>query len=145
MLRRLLLVAVMVAVAVPVTASPCWACTCASSGDPSEDRRRKARSADFIFTGVAKKVRVDDPSPGDGIGGDETIYVRFRVGKVYKGRDRDRATINTGRSGDSCRYGFEKGKRYTVFAYKHNRKFHTNICTGTKRGRINPDNYGLDD
>ncbi len=135
----------MVVVAVPVTASPCWACTCASSGDAEADRHAQAEAADRIFFGIAKRTIVEDPSPDAGQNGDETIYVKFRVRKTYKGRPRDWVTINTGRSGGTCRYHFEEGERYTVFAYRQKRELHTNICTGTKKGRINPERYGLDD
>ncbi len=145
MLRRLVMIVVMVAVAIPVAASPCWACSCASTGDPASDRRQHARNADVIFTGVARRVWADDPTPDDGVTGDETIYARFSVGKVYKGRDRNRAVINAGPAGNTCRFDFEEGERYTVFATRRKGELHTNLCSGTKKGRIDPDRYGLDD
>ena len=145
MIRRTLIVIFLAVMTVPVVASPCWACTCAASGNEAADRRAQAENADLIFTGIAKKIRVDDPAPDDAYSGDEKIYVRFRVHKTYKGYPREWRWIYTGVYGDTCRYEFEVGDRYTVFAYKHKGEFNTNICTGTKRGRINPDNYGLDD
>ena len=144
-MRRTLIVIFLVAIAVPVVASPCWACSCAASGSPSEQRRGQARSADLVFTGVVQRERIDDPAPNDGVSGDERIYDRFRVGKTYKGHPGRWVTIYTGTSGDSCRYNFKKGERYTVFAYEHKGEWTTNTCSGTKQGRINPERYGFDD
>ena len=140
MIRRTIIVIFLAVMTVPVVASPCWACSCVE-----QNRRQQAKNADLIFTGIAKQERVYDPADDGNNDGDETIYVKFRVHKTYKGYPRRWRTINTGMSGSTCRYYFEEGKRYTVFAYKQDGEFHTNICTGTKRGRINPDNYGLDD
>lgn len=146
-MRRTLLVTFMALVAVPVVASPGWACSCAASADttPGEERRGQARNADLVFTGVVKGERVDDPSPNDGVSGDERIYDRFKVGKTYKGHPGRWVTIYTGTSGSSCRYNFKEGERYTVFAYEHKDEWTTDICSGTKRGRINPERYGFDD
>ena len=129
--------------AIPVVASPCWACSCASSGDEAADRRAQARRADLIFYGVADRERIVDPSPGDGTSGDEIVYMRFRVRRTYKGHPGRWVTISEGSTGNSCRYNFREGQRYTVFAYKHDDRFHTDICSGTQRGNINPKDYGL--
>lgn len=130
--------------AVPVVASPCWACSCASTGDAQADRERQARAADLIFTGIAKNVWIKDNN--NDYSGDETRLARFRVRKTYKGHPGRWVTISTAQQGSVCGYPFKEGKRYTVFAYGSNVDgFDTNSCSGTKRGRINPENYGLDD
>jgi hypothetical protein len=144
-MRRTLLVIFMALVAVPVVASPCWACSCVSSGSEAENRHAAAQSADLVFTGVVQRERVHDPAPNDGVSGDERIYDRFKVGKTYKGHPGRWVTIYTGTSGDGCRYNFKEGERYTVFAYEHKGEWMTNTCSETKRGRINPERYGFDD
>ena len=145
-MRRTLLVIFIALLAVPVVASPCFACSCATSAEttPAERRRAQAKGSDLIFYGRADTVRLEDPAPNDGLSGDERIHVRFRVREKYKGYPGRWVTIHDGTTGDTCHFGFKEGERYTVFAYKHKGEFHTNICTATKKGRINPERYGLD-
>lgn len=144
MLRRILIVVVLVALAVPVVASPCWACSCATSGNAEQDRRDQAERADLVFTGVAKGQRVIDEGDPE-YQGDESIGTRFRVGRTYKGHPGRWVTVSTTANEASCGYNFEVGKRYTVFADESRGEYSTNLCSGTKQGRINPDNYGFDD
>ena len=139
MLRRTLIVVFLVALAVPVVASPCWACSCAPSS-----RREHAKRADLVFTGIAKSERVIDEGDPE-FEGDETIGTRFRVGKTYKGHPGGWVTIGTPANEAACGYDFEMGDRYTVFAYDEKDGYSTNLCSGTKRGGINPERYGFDD
>jgi hypothetical protein len=144
MLRRTLIVIFLAVMAVPVVASPCWACSCMAYESPREQRHSQARSADLIFTGVAKSQRVTDEGDPE-FEGDEMIGTRFRVGKTYKGHPGRWVTVETYVNGATCGYHFEVGKRYTVFAYEQNDEYNTSLCSGTKQGRINPERYGLDD
>jgi hypothetical protein len=123
--------------AVAATAQPCLACSCAPSTP-----RQEARSANVVFTGRVTRVIVE---PDDnGLLGDEKVRVRFRVGRRYKGRVRPRVWIHTGTTGNTCRFTFRRSRRYTVFASRYEGPLTTNICTGTKRGRIDPHRYGFD-
>ena len=115
-----------------------------SSGDPAEDRRAQATSADLVFTGVAKGQRVSDEGDPQ-FEGDEIVATRFRVGRTYKGHPGGWVTVSTFVNGATCGYDFDIGKRYTVFAYEQRDGYTTSLCSGTKRGRINPERYGLDD
>jgi tissue inhibitor of metalloproteinase len=135
-LGRALAVVVLALSGIAATASPCWACSCAGA-TPKEH----AKSADVVFTGRVKEIRGGDSD--DGTLGDDNLKVRFRVQKVYKGKARRTTTVRTNESGAACGYGFVEGKRYTVFAQKANGKLSTNLCSGTKRGGIDPDKYGL--
>jgi hypothetical protein len=144
MLRRTLIVVFLVALAVPVVASPCWACSCATSGNAAQDRRDQAERADLVFTGVAKSQRVTDEGDPE-FEGDEMIGTRFRVGKTYKGHPGRWVTVATYANGATCGYHFEVGKRYTVFADEQNGEYSTGLCSGTKQGRINPERYGFED
>lgn len=147
MLKRTLIVLFIAALAVPVVASPCWACSCSTAAgtSPQEEREGQANRADLVFTGVVTGESVHDPAPNDGLSGDERIFNRFKVKKTYKGHPGRWVTIYTGTSGSSCRYNFKEGERYTVFAYENKDRWETNTCSGTKRGNINPERYGFDD
>jgi hypothetical protein len=123
--------------ALVATAQPCWACSCAPATS-----REHAKAADVVFTGRVTQIIVE---PDDnGLLGDEKVRVRFRVGRKHKGRVRPRVWIHTGTTGNTCRFIFRRSRRYTVFAYRYEGPLTTNICSGTKRGRINPDRYGFD-
>jgi hypothetical protein len=124
--------------AVGATAQPCLACSCVAGATP----RQHARRADAVFTGRVTRIIVEPD--GNGLLGDERVWVRFRVGRRYKGRLGKRVLIHALTIGNTCGFHFHKGKRYTVFAYRHRGWLKTDICTGTKRGRINPDRYGFD-
>jgi Tissue inhibitor of metalloproteinase len=139
MRRRLVRALAAVAVAlsgVAATASPCWACSCAE-----DTPKGYAKRADVVFTGRVVEVR--GGGSDDGTYGDDNLKVRFRVKKVYKGKAKRATTVRTNESSAACGYGFSEGKRYTVFAQKEDGKLSTNLCSGTKRGGINPDRYGL--
>lgn len=144
MLRRTLIVVFLVVLAVPVVASPSWACSCMTSGNAAQDRRDQAERADLVFTGVAKSQRVTDEGDPE-FEGDEMIGTRFRVGKTYKGHPGRWVTVSTHVNSATCGYQFEVGRRYTVFADEQNGEYGTGLCSGTKEGRINPERYGLED
>jgi hypothetical protein len=136
-MKRILVAMVMALVGTAVAAPPCWACSCAPSTP-----KQKAESADVVFTGKVLKITGGDTSNGSY--GDDNVKVRFRVGKVYKGNPRRHTKVFTNESGAACGYHFKKGEKYTVFADRHNNGTkHTNLCSGTKKGSIDPDTYGL--
>jgi tissue inhibitor of metalloproteinase len=138
MRRRLFRTLAVVALAlsgIAATDSPCWACSCAA-----DTPKGYAKRADVVFTGRVRAVANGDD---DGVSGDDNLRVRFRVKTVYKGKARRRTTVRTSESEAACGFTFDEGKRYTVFAQKANHKLSTNLCSGTKRGGINPDRYGL--
>jgi hypothetical protein len=126
-MRRALLTLAAVVMAVSATAGPACACSCADL-----TAEEKADSADVVFTGRVRDIRR--------LAGHKRVQFRARV--LYKGKVRRDVTISTELYGASCGFGFREGKRYTVFAYR-DRGLATNICTGTRRGPIDPDRYGL--
>lgn len=114
-------------------AEPCWACSCAPS-----TKKQQAKNADFVFTGVVTSIKPQSPDD------DFTPWVvTFEVETVYKGYIRSTAKVRTQNNGASCGYTFEEGRRYTVFGHKSDGKKWTDICSGTKRGRIDHERYGL--
>ena len=139
-MRKLLIAAVLALTSMPLSAPPAFACSCVPREDGQterEYRREAARDADVVFTGRVWRV---ERAP-DGFGSDEA---HFFVEEAYKGTRRHRVTVSTSAQGSMCGFHFTRGARYTVFGYgKGSRHFHTNICTETQRGTIDPDRYGL--
>jgi hypothetical protein len=122
--------------AVGATAQPCLACTCAPATP-----RQHARAADVVFTG--RVVNIVRPAPDNSMG-DDDVRVWFRVGRTFKGGTRAHRVVRTNESGAACGFTFRRGARYTVFAYREKQRLTTLLCSGTKRGRINPERYGFD-
>lgn len=129
-MKRIVVVVLLAILTIAMAASPCWACSCVPS-----TKKEKAAAANVTFTGKVKKIMQPDEAP--------ELKVRFRVGRVYKGHPKRITRVFTATSGAMCGVHFEKGKRYTVFAKWNDSKKWTNSCSGTKRGPINPDDYGL--
>jgi hypothetical protein len=71
----------------------------------------------------------------------EVLVLRFQVEKWWKGNlssevilvtDQTRASDGTTSVGD-CGLGFEKGKRYLIYAFGSEKELGTDACTRTKR------------
>ena len=130
-MKRVLVAFVMVIAMSAMAAPPCWACSCADLG-----KKEQAKTADVIFTG--KVVDVEK--------GGSYAKVRFKVAKVYKGGTKRYTNVFTeSPDPEECGFGysFKEDTKYTVFADWGKDKKYTDICSGTKKGEINPDNYGL--
>ena len=108
-----------------------------------QTKEEYADNADAVFFG--KVLHIGGGDSDNGTIGDDNFRVKMRIRTVYKGKNVTRlTTVRTNESGAACGYeSFEEGSRFTVFADKRNGKFFTHLCSGTKRGNINPDNYGL--
>lgn len=98
-------------------------------------RTEKADAADVVFTGRVRTVR----HTADGL-----EVARFRVRILYKGSVRRDVNVSTAQDEATCGFQFHVGRRYTVFAHRDD-GLRTDICTGTKRGPIDPDRFGLPD
>jgi hypothetical protein len=127
-MKRILLAACLAASLVPFAAEPASACSCAFA-TPEEH----ADNARVVFTGRARSIE-RDPSE---------ITVRFRVNTVYKGNVDRRVTVVTASNSAACGCSFREGVRYTVFGSRRGDPIPTNLCSGTKKGGIDPDEYGL--
>lgn len=129
-MKRILAAVVMVIALTAMAAPPCWACSCAPS-----TKKDEAKSSDVIFYGKVTDIKEV---------AEFKLRVKFNVRRVYKGFTSETTSVFTSTDGASCGVYFEEGRRYTVFAdkYKDGEKW-TSSCSGTKQGRINPDNYGL--
>ena len=128
-MKRVLVVAALTGALLGTIIPSAVACSCAPS-----TRKQRAEWADAVFTGRARSVTETTTQR----------VVRFRVRIVYKGRVDRRVEVTTALDGAACGCEFEDGARYTVFGERSGRdSYSTNICSGTRRGRIDPDGFGL--
>jgi len=127
--RRVPLVLALVALLLPITARPSWACTCnASTSTPGG----QVRHAAMVFTGTVTSISTPLP---------DTVDVYFKVDEVYKGTVGRRITLTTPMNAHSaCHFDFRTGGPWTVFAAKDGS---TTSCSGNVRGVINAKGYGL--
>jgi hypothetical protein len=127
--------------------SPAFACLC--DGTPTVTEELKGATA--IFSGkyvggeyrkgiVNEFRRMEEEIDGKKIEY-EVLVLRFQVEKWWKGNlsnevilvtDQTKASDGTTSVGD-CGLGFEKGKRYLIYAYGKEDELGTDACTRTKK------------
>ena len=90
------------------------ACSCVSPRSPCE----AYGSAAAVFVGTV-------------ISGERGAF-KFSVEQAYSGVSGTQVEVFTGLGGGDCGFYFEIGRRYLVYAYRHQDKLGTNICTRTK-------------
>ena len=126
---RAALVVAFIATQLILPASPASACSCAYTS-----KEQQARSADVVFTGRVRSVELTQ----------SVRRARFRVRVVYKGDVDRRVLVVTASQGSACGCHFREGERYTVFGYgSRDDRVSTDLCSGTKKGPIDPAEYGL--
>ncbi len=129
-MRRLLLCLSIVSATITAPVGPASACSCILL-TPKE----KAKRADVVFTG--RVLRIGEPSDG-------LVVARFGVRVLFKGMVTRRVNVTTASDEAACGCRFRVGRRYTVFAYHPDGGgLATDLCSGTRRGRIDHDRYGL--
>ncbi|MGH2710175.1 MAG: hypothetical protein ACRDH9_03095 [Actinomycetota bacterium] len=128
MKARILVPLLLAAFIIPTAATPSWACSCAPLS-----KEELADSARVVFTGRVLEI-------------DKNLYehfVRFRVTKIYKGSVDRRAEVVTASNSAACGCFFKEGQRYTVFASNKREPLRTNLCSGTGKGAIDHEEWGL--
>lgn len=131
---RILVGLIVVAGVLSVSSAPACACTCYPLS-PLE----QAAMADVIFTGRAVEQRNSGglftmPGPVD---------TRFAVERSHKGEVPPEIVVQGGRDAGICGVSYDLGEQYTVFARSQDGVLTTTICSGTKRGTIDGESYGL--
>src|ERR1700752_2447830 len=106
------------------------ACTCGGGGAPCESYG----TASAVFAGTVIGERVSkQPKQGDRTEIDWIPRaVKFSVEQAYSGVTGTEVEVYTGRGGGDCGYGFQIGQRYLVYAYRHEDRLTTSICTRTR-------------
>ena len=86
-----------------------YACSCATPPGP----KGALASSEAVFsgevTGIEKKEVATSRHPG-------TLMVTLRVFEVWKGPERATLEVTMPSQGSACRFPFEEGKEYLVFA-----------------------------
>lgn len=129
-LGRWLFLLLLIGGSIPVTAPPAWACTCAASS-----RGAQFLSADVVFEGEVAQVKIEHPQAPLHSSADPLIAT-FQVERVYKGGIPNRVEVHTAAGGGSCGIGFQKGRRYSVFARRAGTQLQTGLCDGTSDGAL---------
>lgn len=109
-----------------------FACSCLpASKKPLATQVKTAKSeSDAVFTGTVLKI-----VEGDGY---FNTQVKIKVINVWKGKLSKQITILTGNDDGFCRYHFEVGETYLVYAHmgvmgdSSERRLETTICTRTR-------------
>ena len=107
------------------------ACSCAYSSPCGEFGRAKVIFAGRMIEGSEKLGNYKNKD------GQEVSYeagqVRFAVDEVFKGDKVSEITLSVSSNKDtSCEYSMTRGEKYLVYAYEHNGKLYTGVCTRTK-------------
>lgn len=106
------------------------ACSCAGTSAPCESYG----TASAVFAGTVIGERTSErPKQGDRTEIDWTPRaVKFSVEQAFSGVTGTEVEVFTGRGGGDCGVGFRMGQRYLVYAYRHENKLSTSICTRTR-------------
>lgn len=108
--------------AVPALLVGPWllACDCAPPPAP----KKALAGAEAVF--LAEVVEVETKG--------QTRTVRLKVEKWWKGGSAVELTVSTAKSGASCGYGFEKGKKYLVYAHREAKQkvLRVSLCSRTR-------------
>jgi hypothetical protein len=104
------------------------ACSCASFGSQQEQAKQALSDSEAVFygevVGVEKNRAATARNPG-------TVTVTLQVSEVLKGPERGTLEVSTPSTGTACRYPFEEGREYLVYAYgKQDLK--VDLCSETK-------------
>jgi hypothetical protein len=103
------------------------ACSCVQSGPPCQ----AAWSVEAVFAGKVRAIeRIDEPGRPDAF---LSVRVTFDVEQGYISAPAARVEVTTGSGGGDCGYRFTVGKRYLVYASRHNSGgLVTGICSRTR-------------
>jgi len=95
------------------------ACDCAEPPAP----KKAFEGATAVFLAEAVKVEVEG----------QTRTVTFKVERWWKGGDKQEVIASTHKSGATCGYGFEKGKKYMVYAgAEKDKSLRVSLCSRTR-------------
>jgi hypothetical protein len=99
--------------------APAFACDCAEPPPP----KKALEGATAVFLAEAVKVEVEG----------QTRTVTFKVDRWWKGGDKPEVITTTHKSGATCGYDFEKGKKYMVYAgVEKDKSLRVSLCSRTR-------------
>jgi len=97
-----------------------FACSC----PPPPPPKKALEFATAVFLAEASKIEAAG----------QELTVTLKVEKWWKGGEAAEITVRTSKSGAACGYGFEKGKKYLVYAgvEEKNKPLHVSLCSRTR-------------
>jgi hypothetical protein len=108
----LTLLALGILVSLPDCAS---ACSCIGSGGSQQQQAKQALSdSAAVFSGEVVDLEKEEAATARHPG---TVTVTLQVSEVWKGPQRETLEVSTLSTGGACRYPFEEGREYLVYAY----------------------------
>ena len=113
------------------------ACSCIGSGGSQRQQAKQALSdSAAVFSGEVVDVEKEEAATASHPG---TVTVTLQVSEVWKGPERETLEVSTQSTGGACRYPFEEGREYLVYAYgKQDLK--VDLCSETEplsKARVN--------
>jgi hypothetical protein len=105
------------------------ACSCIGSGGTQQEQAKQAQSdSEAVFSGEVVDLEKEEAATASHPG---TVTVTLQVSEVLKGPQRQTLEVSTPSTGGACRYPFEEGREYLVYAYgKQDLK--VDLCSETK-------------
>ncbi len=103
-----------------------WPCSCAGPLTPEQN----FKTAYAVFSGKALEQTIVDIV--DPRGSYKMYEVVFQVDQTWKGVSSEKFTMLTGLDEGSCRYSFDVGREYLVYAHLWESDLSTSICSRTR-------------
>jgi hypothetical protein len=123
---RSFFVAIATVVLLAVSAVAAVACSCAGTQVPCQ----AFGEASAVFVGTVIDSSVIAVKRGDY--DRKTRVVRLTIDSSFRGVEGAEVEVQTGMGGGDCGFGFVQTQQYLVYAYEHDGKLSTGICTRTR-------------
>ena len=117
-------------IVISVSSQTVNACTCGGTGSPCES----FGSAAAVFAGTVVAMRMNErpkQTERNDVRWNPRVF-KFSVEQSYLGVAGTEVEVFTGFGGGDCGYDFQIGRRYLVYAYRHDDQLYTGICTRTR-------------
>jgi len=124
-MKSLFIFAAMV-VLLALSSAEAVACSCAGPGAPCQAYGK----ASAVFVGTVIDSRVIKVKRGNY--DIQTRVVRLTIDSPFRGVEGAEVEVQTGLGGGDCGFGFVQTQQYLVYAYEHEGKLSTGICTRTR-------------
>lgn len=102
------------------------ACSCAGGTVPCQAYGQ----ASAVFLGTVINSRVVTTQRGEFAS--QSRVVRLSIDTAFRGVEGAEVEVTTGMGGGDCGFGFQQSKQYLIYAYGHDGKLGTGICSRTR-------------
>jgi hypothetical protein len=109
-----------------VSAGKAWACSCAGTEVPCQAYGQ----ASAVFVGTVIDSRTITVRHGNY--DSQRLSVLLSIDSPFRGVEGAQVEVQTGLGGGDCGFGFVQTQQYLVYAYEHEGKLSTGICSRTR-------------